>query len=604
MCGIFGYINKKELNDREVFDPLSKRGPDNSSIVELKNFEDGGNICKVFHTRLSIIDVDSRSDQPLFDDNERFVITYNGELYNFKELKNVLSSKGYTFKTESDTEVVLKAYIEWGENMLGKLRGMFAFAIFDKLLSKIFLARDIFGIKPLYYLFNEDSFVFSSLLTAILKSGVKNKFHLNKSAIQTFLYTGSFIAPETISKEIKLLPPGHSLLYSQGEMSINKYSDLSSFIEQDKFGSYEKVKKDVRDTLIDSVEKHFIADVPVGVLLSGGIDSSLIAGISSRILNKRINTYSIGYKDNKFKKIDETGVAQKTAHFINSAHENILIDFVDFNDLFTEFIDAIDVPSIDGFNTFIISKKIAQRVKVVLSGLGGDEMFAGYPIYKNVFYSRNLSLLDKTISSRVPSKVLFLLKKNHIEYRNKSVNDILIRYRNFNESSTDEVLSILENLMTNRGSDIERVSIYEIQRYMINTLLRDSDAVSMFSGLEMRVPFVDKEVMKVAFKILDKMKFNKSYNKPVLVDSFKDVLLPEVYLSKKRGFSLPVPTWAKTYFNDLPIEDVYQTFFVNNSDFDPSFDTNFLTANKPDYNYYKWGILLSWLNNNHSYFEE
>ncbi len=597
MCGIFGYIDNKQLNDDKIIKSLSNRGPDNQSFVTLQH-RDSQAVCKVFHSRLSIIDLDSRSNQPFIDNDDRYIITYNGEIYNFREIRNELEGIGYNFRTSSDTEVLLYAYKEWGVKVLSKLRGMFAFGIYDKLESSWFLARDQFGIKPIYYVLeNNKSFVFSSTINAILVSGFKHKYNLNIQAINEYLITGSFISPNTIFHEIKSLEPGNYIVFKDGEITKNRYhNNAELFSSENKINSYETVLKSVRETIIDSVDKHFIADVKVGVLLSGGIDSSLIAGIASKVLGKEINTYSIGYKETKYNKIDETGIASSTAKFINSKHENILIDYEDFDKLFFEYLEAIDTPSIDGFNTFIISKKIAQRVKVVLSGLGGDEMFGGYPVFKDLYYLNQESNLNKFLSL-FPSKVLGLIDKRHLSYYGQDTVEVLMNRRNFSKTTKDTLNTLRKYLINNTDDIVDITTNYEVSHYMANTLLRDSDAVSMYSGLEMRVPFVDKKVFELSARIPGKYKFHKSINKILLVDAFKDVLLKEVYLSKKRGFSLPIPEWAISLFDKEEFVKLFNLFFKDKSS-QNLFQEEFIFNQRNDYKKYKWIILLKWLDMN------
>ncbi|APF20151.1 asparagine synthase (glutamine-hydrolyzing) [Caldithrix abyssi DSM 13497] len=604
MCGIFGYIANKKLNDEKIIELLSKRGPDNNSIIDIS---DSKKIKKLFHTRLAIIDLNERANQPYFDKSGRYVITYNGEIYNFKNIKEELINKGYIFSTTSDTEVVLYSFIEWGEKALLKLRGMFSFGIYDKQNDSWFLARDPFGIKPLYYYYDRNSFVFSSLVMPIVYSGIKEKFTINTAAISDYLATGSFIPPDTIFNEINFLKPGHYLLYKNDSIKINKYFSERNNGKLESFNNYNEVLQRVRSVIIDSIDKHFVSDVPVGVLLSSGIDSSLIAGISAILLGKKINTYSIGYYNKKkYRKIDETAIASKTAKYIQSKHENILIDYSEFDNMYDEFLESIDLPSIDGFNTFIISKKIAQRVKVVLSGLGGDEMFAGYSIFKDLYFAHQESKFIDELLMKLPYKIQSILKKDYLKYRGKDINNALIKRR---------ILSVLKNSTRNKlirmivetDDVIKLISNYEIRHYMSNTLLRDSDAVSMAQGLEMRVPFVDIKIYDLINNIPAHYKISKKYNKRLLVDAFKDILLEDVYKTQKRGFSLPIPQWARNYLvNNWDIYSLYNKDILHSLGVDVNlFNNEFFNNNKIDYNYYKWLVLLIWLkkHNNYIYFQ-
>ncbi|MHB2149538.1 asparagine synthase (glutamine-hydrolyzing) [Calditrichota bacterium LG25] len=602
MCGIFGYITKKQLNDNKIIELLSLRGPDNSSIVDLS---DNKYVKKLFHTRLAIIDLSEKANQPYFDIDNRYGITYNGEIYNFKDIRKELINKGYVFSTTSDTEVILYSFIEWQEKALLKLRGMFAFGIYDKQDDRWFLARDPFGIKPLYYYFDGTAFAFSSLLIPLVYSGIKEKFSINSVAISDYISIGSFIPPDTIFNEIKVLQAGYYLWYKNGSIETLKYFTEKNENKSEDYGNYNQIINDVRTVVIDSVESHLVSDVPVGVLLSGGIDSSVIAGISAKLLAKDINTYSIGYyKKEKYRKIDETDIATKTARYIQSNHENILIDYSEFDNMYDEFINSIDVPSIDGFNTFIISQKIAQRVKVVLSGLGGDEMFAGYSIFKDLYFAnQKAKLLDKLLKY-FPYKIQLILNKGYLRYKGKDIKNALIEKRILSSLNNTTYSKLIE-MLVETDDIIKLISNYEIRHYMSNTLLRDSDAVSMSQGLEMRVPFVDIKIFNLINKIPAQYKISKKYNKNLLVDAFKEILVEDVYKVKKRGFSLPIPQWAHNYLvNNYDISSLYTKDILHALGVESNlFKKEFLNSNKINYNYYKWLVLLIWLKKHNKYID-
>lgn len=597
MCGIFGYVAKQSLNDEAILKSLSRRGPDGRGCMTLPWCGQSEHLrCTLLHTRLAIIDLCESANQPMVDVSNNYVIIFNGEIYNYRDLRIELEKLGHRFLTQSDTEVLLYGYIRWGEGVLNRLRGMFAFCIYDNVGQKLFIARDHFGQKPLYYYQRGDMFCFSSSISAIFASGAQDRFTLSRDAIRYYLAFGSFISPDTILTEVKSLLPGHYLTYHAGSIQIMKYYDLEQQVS-DSSDDKEELLRKLRGLMFDSVEKHMIADVPVGIFLSGGIDSSIIAGIASRVSKERIHTYSIGFKDGQSSQ-DETAVASKTARFLNSIHENILLDQQDFNVSLEEFLNAIDVPSVDGLNTFFISKAIGPRIKVILSGLGGDEMFAGYPVFHQIQELQHPTRIDGIVN-RLPVKVLNRIGKDHLRYVGYSLFDILIEKRLIGELE-DKKRTELRKYVVNNASPLKTVSIFEISNYMANVLLRDTDAVTMHHSLECRVPFVDRHVFAFAMSVSDTHKVRRGLNKPLLVETFSDLMIEETYKLPKRGFTLPVSIWMRRYLSDKRDDEIQQLAFdYNIFPYECPFDNNRKQYNsKETNNYYKWMILLKWIGKN------
>jgi len=540
MCGIFGYTGPK-LKDTDILTSLYRRGPDGKGIANLLLEQETNGSLTLLHTRLSIIDLSEKGSQPMTDDNNGNVIVFNGEIYNYLELRNELSSKGHSFVSNSDTEAILKGYAQWGIDVLKKLRGMFAFCIYDNTRKQIFIARDHFGMKPLYY-FNENGrFCFSSTIKAIFKSGIKAKFQLDKTSLKNYLIYGCFIPPDSIIKEIKILPPGNYILYSNGEIHVKTYHSLNENICNWE-GDRETAEKIVKEALYDSVEKHIIADVPVGVFLSSGIDSSVIAGIACSISKKKIHTFSIGFKNVK-NIYDETYIAQKTAEKLGTTHHNIILDVKDFERDFEDFIESIDVPSVDGLNSYFISKAVKDHVKVVLSGLGGDELFAGYPVFKEI-YNRRIVGRKMEIIRNLPFGILFRMGKQHFKTLKYSMFDVLCEKRIL-ENFDDVYYDNLRKYYHEYNDQIKTISLFEINNYMSNMLLRDTDSVSLYNSLECRTPYVDIELFRKIINIPGNFKMDPKINKPLLVNTFNEYLLNEVYQSKKKGFNLPINEWLK-----------------------------------------------------------
>ena len=597
MCGIFGYISTKPLNDEAILESLRRRGPDGQGKI---TFSIVGRVaesrCTLLHTRLSIIDLSESANQPMVDASRNYAIVFNGEIYNYQDLRAELEGKGYHFLTESDTEVLLYGYIHWKEQILDRLRGMFAFCIFDKAEQKLFIAKDHFGIKPLYYYKDGDTFCFSSTVGAIMTSSVQSHFTLCRHAIHSYLGTGSFISPETVLQEVKSLLPGHYLMYRSGDIRINQYYNLSQQVSEGP-NDRKVIKEKLRDLMFDSVKKHMIADVPIGIFLSGGIDSSLIAGIASRISKGKINTFTVCFKGSAIWQ-DETGISTKTAQFLGSNHENILLEQRDFDETIEEFLRAIDVPSVDGLNTFLVSKAINSRVKVVLSGLGGDEIFAGYPVFHEVQALQKVTRTDK-ILSKLPTKILNRIGKGYLKYINYSLFEILLDKRLVGELEDEEIHELRKYFVQNT-SPLRTVSIFEISNYMANMLLRDTDAVTMYHSLECRVPFVDKDIFTFLMSLDDSHKVRKGLNKPLLVETFPDLIVEETYRSPKRYFILPLETWVRNYLfgkdhDALKKIAVCYNIYPNKCPFSKRMP---ILTYRNYMDCYKWLILLKWVEMN------
>ncbi len=597
MCGIFGYITKKPLNDKAILNSLQRRGPDAQGKIRFSIRGSSEELCcTLLHTRLSIIDLSASANQPMVDSSKKYAVVYDGEIYNYRELKEELRQFGYNIRTQSDTEVLLMGYIQWGEAIIAKLRGMFAFCIYDELQQKLFIARDHFGIKPLYYYQRGNTFCFSSTIAAIFASGLQTDFTLDKDAIRYYLGFGSFIAPDTILKEVKSLLPGHYLIYCAGDIKKTNYYRLEQQITN---GSHNEkdIKQKLRNLMFDSVERHLIADVPVGIFLSGGIDSSLVAGIASKVSKERIHTYTVGFEDD-IGGNDETEVATKTAKFLNSVHENIILKKQDFATFLNEFLDAIDVPTVDGMNTYFVAKAIGSDVKVVLSGLGGDEMFAGYPVFHQIYALQHLTKIDK-IMSKFPVKVLNHLRKGYLKYIGYPLFDILMDKRVIGNLESERRDQLRKYLVEN-ANPLKAVSIFEISNYMANMLLRDTDAITLHYSLECRVPFVDKEVFAFVMSIADKYKIKSGLNKALLVHTFPDLLIRETYKLPKRGFTLPIVSWMQNYLTDNKIKKFQQiatecSIYPDESPFKAN--GQYFKFHKNE-NYYQWMILLKWIEKN------
>ena len=549
MCSIYGAIGKNYRNIDQIFSKeLYHRGPDDRGV-----FYDGLSNIALGHTRLSIIDLSNHAHQPMSDEANNFVLVFNGEIYNYQEIKRELKKLGHVFSTNSDTEVVLKSYIQWREGCVKHFRGMFAFCIYDKLNEKLFLARDRFGIKPLIYSFLDDQFVFSSELKPLLKSSfIPKKLHID--SLNDYFRYGFIKQPKTIIDGVYYLMPGHSMTVNFNKIyEINKYYDLlKEFHLQPKIDNYDQAVKKVRENLEIATQYHMVSDVDVGAFLSGGVDSSAVVALMKQYSDKQINTFTLGFK-HKTNVGDETNIATRTAKYFGCNHRNIKIDDEYIINVFDDFISSIDQPSMDGINTYIISLETAKEMKVALSGLGGDELFAGYPHFKMISEcsqkNQNLvSFIGKKLNSLRPNR--FTRKYELIGVReeilldeqrsiNKTLDEILI-----NVSNEDKV-EFHKDL-----SSIQKISKSEIDNYLLSSLLRDNDVLSMAYSLEVRPVLLDHGLLELGFSLSDNFKVRNGMLKAIFVDSVKDIIPREVWQRKKTGFEMPLVEWMNDGLNE------------------------------------------------------
>lgn len=574
MCGINGFISKKSTKEdrnsvvKKMNTTLAHRGPDNEGLWE------GDEIC-LGHRRLSIIDLSSEGNQPIFSEDRRYVVVYNGELYNYRELKLELQRSGqgkhekpYFFKTQTDTEVVLAAFIRWGTKCLDLFNGMYAFAIYDCELKKLVIARDRIGVKPLYYYYGDEGFMFSSEIRPIIHSGIK-KFSLNKEVLAEYAMYQTVMAPNTIIKGIKMLMPGH-LIECEGETaSLSQYYSINKVKDSSKDQSYKNVCSQVNDLLSLSVQRRMIADVPFGAFLSGGIDSSAIVALMCKVSTEKVQTFNISFDESEF---SESKYARMIAKKFNTTHHEIKLTPTDFLNQLPEALAATDHPGGDGPNTYIVSKATKNAgVTMALSGIGGDELFAGYDVFKRMHELQNKAWINifpqfvrkgigfgiKTKKKNIGgNKINELLSQPKINFAtayplNRSLfsftelGKLMLSPQPFN--SINQFVSSVPQIQDHLLSS---VSMCEIGTYMQNTLLRDSDQMSMAVALEVREPFLDYSLMEYVLGINDAYKFPHSPKK-LLIDSLGDLLPNEIVNRPKMGFTLPWKHWLKNELKDF-----------------------------------------------------
>jgi asparagine synthase (glutamine-hydrolysing) len=601
MCGIAGLFRPAGLAPDDVAAvermtaAQSHRGPAASGL-----HRDGRVVLG--HRRLSIIDVSAVANQPMSNEDGRIWVTYNGEIYNYRELRSQLIAQGHQFRSHSDTEVILHGYEEWGiDGVLEKLRGMFAFGLYDPSLG-LLLARDRLGIKPLYYYQNKDAgfMLFASEVKALLTSRCLPN-ERDMQAVAGFLLTGSVPAPATILKNVSCVPSGHYLVFREAGTATSKYWDLNDVPPAEAPADIAHI----RALLEDSVSRHLMSDVPLGVFLSGGVDSGALVAFASRAMasadtgvvqafrpagaagagvvqafrpavpvNHRLKTLTVVFDELQF---SEAAEAAEVARRFGTDHHQILITRSEFVNDLPKFFAAMDQPTNDGVNTYFVSKAARQAgLTVVLSGLGGDEVFWGYKYYRWLngraawlaacptaarhVLTRSASLWGRArgrenlmrmdfLQNGASSRELYLLMRGFFPPRH------VMKLLDIDRRQVDCIVEQHFEAATG-SSNIAPASAFnriEFKRYLHDQLLRDTDVFSMAHSIETRVPFLDHTLVEYAASLssAEMMGNGNGINKPLLVGAVDDPLLLKAGTAKKKGFSFPMDSWMKNSADDL-----------------------------------------------------
>lgn len=550
MCGICGFIGKtqeKELVLEGMMEAIVHRGPDSSGMYSKDDASLG-------FRRLSIIDL-SEGSQPMYNEEEDKVLVFNGEIYNYQSLRSALLEKGHKFRNHSDSEVLLHGYEEYREKMLDQLRGMFAFAIWDEKEQRLFAARDPFGIKPFYYALIDGCFVFASEIKSILKfPGYKKE--LNEEALEQYLSFQYSALPETFFKGIYKLLPGHYLSYENRRLEIHSYYD--PILKPDKSLKEEDLIKATDDVMGDSIRHHMISDVEVGAFLSSGVDSSLVA---ARCGAKK--TFTVGFMDDR-SKYNEIHYAKSTAEKLNVENTSKVVSKEEYWGAVPKVMYYLDEPSGDAAAValYFVAQEAAKQVKVVTSGEGADELFGGYNIYLEPKALKWLAWLPKPVRhgiGKVAEKLPAHMKgRNYLLRASKDVEERFIGNANiFSEKerkdilknpgkavSPQELLSSKYKKME-RQKDVNKMQYIDLTCWMPGDILQKADKMSMAHSLELRVPFLDKEVFEVARKIPTKLKTKNYTTKYILRQASEKYLPKEVADKKKLGFPVPIRVWLK-----------------------------------------------------------
>jgi len=568
MCGIAGFVSKKfdEQHLEKMTSMLRHRGPDASGF-----FYDPAAAVGLGHRRLSIIDLSAAANQPFWSHDRRYVMIYNGEVYNFKE---VAEKYRIVPRTSSDSEIILEAFAQAGIDSVNDLNGMFTIVIWDTKEEKLFLVRDRIGIKPLYYYNEEGHFAFASELKAIFSLPFTKT--INRHSINNFLYLGYIPGDETIYTSCKKLKPGHFAVLHKGCLRVQSYWKIEDKIEPATLGNVDIAKARLKELVESSVKYCLISDVPVGIFLSGGIDSSIVAAAAKVVSGDKVKTFSIGFKEKKY---NEAQFAGEVAKYIGSDHYEFIVTEQDALHLVDKLMDIYDEPYADSsaIPTLMVSQLASKYVKVALSGDGGDELFMGYGFY---YWARRLNNPFLRTFRKPIAEVLYHAGDNrmkrvshHFRYNPERIKSSVFSQEQyfFTERELARLLKnpagidIDENIDQSRRTltETEEQSFYDLKNYLPEELLVKVDRASMHHSLEVRVPLLDHRLVEFALNVSPSLKLRGNIGKYLLKQVLYDYVPASLFDRPKWGFAIPLRSWLKNelrylidrYLSDEVVEE-------------------------------------------------
>ena len=579
MCGITGIFafSEKGKQQLSLVEPstcqLLRRGPDHHEHVIRPPVALG-------HSRLSILDLSDKAHQPFSDDEGKYTLVYNGEIYNYPELREQLIKEGITFRSSGDTEVLFHLLKREGMACLEKINGFFSFGFFDHTKNELILARDRYGIKPLHVYNDSDRLIFASEIKAILAYGIDKK--IDNTALYAYLQLNYIPAPHTIYQGIEKIPPGCCWqVKANGNIEKKTYYKLPSVSFSPFPGDYQSAQKQLRELMESAVEKRLVADVPVGAFLSGGIDSSVITAIASRH-TPHLNTFSMGFSEADF--FDETAYAEKVAKALGTNHTSYKISREDLLEQFFEVLNYLDEPFADSsaLAVSILSRKTREKAKVALSGDGADELFGGYNKHKATYFACNNSLSTRLLRKAPPfwrlfpgsrdsklsnlSRQLEKLKAGLASspkerywqwatFQTAGWRDALLR----NPADQQDIQRLKNELLSafdQEGEELRQTLLTDVKMVLPDDMLTKVDRMSMMHGLEVRVPFLDPSVVSFAFSLPTSWKINGKATKGILRDAYREQLPGEIYERGKHGFEVPLLDWFRHELKDLIEKDL------------------------------------------------
>jgi asparagine synthase (glutamine-hydrolysing) len=624
MCGIAGFIDSRVSREQRetavgrMCAAMRHRGPDDDGM-----FSDAH--ATLGMRRLAIFDP-ANGHQPMRSPDGRLTLVFNGAIYNHRELRGELELRGWSFRTRCDTEVLLAAFSVWGEACLGRLRGMYAFAVWDELRQSLFLARDPFGIKPLYLRHHDRQLLFASEVNALLASGAFSA-EIDLIAVGEYLNWLAVPAPRTIYRDVISLRPGEYATFAADRLSIRRSWDFESIPAHiAPARSREDFSHELRARLEDSIRAHMLADVPVGSFLSGGLDSAVIAALMSRATPGKLKTFSIGFSEASF---SEAAAAEETAAHLGTTHTTYQLTGREIAGDISGIIGGLDQPTGDAINTFYVSRVArAGGVTAALSGLGGDELFGGYPSFRDI--PRIARWLPFWRATPPPVRRAIVTRLSQGDTRHRKLADFLQHGKTLHELASLQrrvfanttrrallapgVAEVTESRPPfhpetgvlarelERANPSEAISAWELRTYMADVLLRDSDVMSMRHSLEVRVPFIDRPLIEWLWRQPVKFKHDPERPKAALFDATRDLLPPGLEHRRKQGFTMPFAVWMKNELRPF-LDEVFSDASVGRSglfarDGVQQFWRGFLAADDPREWSRVWSlaVLIAFLN--------
>lgn len=564
MCGINGFNFKDTKLLLKMNEEISYRGPDDTGIFEDEKISLG-------HNRLSIIDLSELASQPMASNDQRFVIVFNGEIYNYKDLKKDLKNS-YSFKTESDTEIILAAYDKWGYGCVKKFNGIFALAIWDRQKQELFLARDHLGVKPLYYYYDGSKFIFSSEIKAILQHPISRE--LNRKVLNIYFRLLYIPEPLTSWHNVFKLPPAHFAVLTDKKLEIHKFWEVTEF---DNLSDKNEIRSEIKKYFKQAVNRQLISDKPLGLYLSGGIDSTVLLGVMSDMLKKPINTFTVGFEvaqEQQFKFNADYNLAKRTSKFFRSNHSEIILKARDVQDNFEKIVWHADdlVANHTQPAMYVLSGLAKQSVDVVLSGDGGDELFGGYDRYYLNSVLNKIQYIPEDIRKNTLIKKIFKLLGKNNSYKKLNLGQGLDRFSAFMMQKEDDISIFLQpefNQPSAAADFMQKKFFHEISQidstkllqyldlktWLLDDALNRADRMSMAHGIEQRVPLLDKELVELAMNIPSKFNLdNKGMGKKIFRESLKEYIPEFVYDEPKRGWFSPMAKWLRGDLKDWAYE--------------------------------------------------
>ena len=558
MCGIAGYFQTQSRFSLEhihrMTDAQKHRGPDAAGHFEHAR-------CGLGHRRLSILDLSDAANQPFYSVDNRYVIVYNGEVYNFREIAAELNTP---MQTTSDTEVILEAYIRWGKSFIQRLNGMFAIAIFDTVKEELFLCRDRMGIKPIFYYRDETLIAFSSELKGLLALRPDLKLSLDRQAVEEYLHLGYVPEPLSMCQEIRKFPSGHYAVLSAQGMDIQPYWEIEDQLEAETLKDEQQAKEKLKHLINSSVRYRMISDVPFGTFLSGGIDSSLVTAVAQSNSDKPVNTFSIGFLESKH---NEAEYARQVAHHLGTHHHEFTVSEQDALEMVNQMVEAYDEPFADssGIPTMLVSRLARQHVTMTLSGDGGDELFLGYGSYRWAKRMANplVRLMRAPIHSALSSmndnryrRAAYHFQKSEHPLRHifsqelYYFTDTEISRLMIHASNTSVVLEKLDGLKRTLRPEEEQ-AFFDMRYYLKDDLLTKVDRATMQFSLEARVPLLDYRIVEFALNLDSSLKDKNGTAKYLLKEVLYDYVPKAMFDRPKWGFSIPLDRWLSRELNYL-----------------------------------------------------